>query len=311
LPHSYNPGADFISTANQKTIPDDYPYAVGYEWSPPSRFLRIQEVLEQAKRAKHKLTVADMEALQLDVVSLLARDLQGLLRRAVASSSDQINAAVELLLKWDCALRADSPSAALYELWTLQLRRAVTRRALPESAPNVMPTWSLYQVVLELSEPRQALFGAAAASSRDALLRETLQAAYGELSARQGSDPRGWSWGALHKAYFRHALGDAPGLAGVLDRGPVQRPGDGDVVQATEYDDSSFDQISGASYREIFDLADWDNSVAINVPGQSGQPGSTHYDDLLPLWSSGQYFPLRYSKAAVDAVTTDVLMLQP
>src|SRR5215831_294952 len=83
LPHSYNPAAGFIATANQKTIPDDYRYAVGYEWSPPSRFLRIQEVLEQAKRAQHKLTVADMEALQLDVVSLLARDLQGLLRRAL------------------------------------------------------------------------------------------------------------------------------------------------------------------------------------------------------------------------------------
>jgi penicillin amidase len=97
----------------------------------------------------------------------------------------------------------------------------------------------------------------------------------------------------------------------VLDRGPVERPGDGDTVQATEYDDISLDQISGASYREIFDLADWDDSVAINVPGQSGQPGSTHYDDLLPLWGSGRYFPLRYSRAAVDAVTTDVLILQP
>jgi penicillin G amidase len=51
--------------------------------------------------------------------------------------------------------------------------------------------------------------------------------------------------------------------------------------------------------------------VGINVPGQSGQPGSKHYDDLLPLWSTGQYFPLSYSRAAVDAATTDVLQLIP
>jgi len=311
LPHSFNPAAGFIATANQKTIPDDYPYAVGYKWSPPIRFARIQEVLEQAKRAQHKLTVADMESLQLDVVSLLARDLQALLRPVAAAGGAEMNAAAELLLNWDCALRTDSASAALYELWTLQLRKAVTQRALPKSAPHAMPTWSLYQVVLELSSPTQAVFGAEPAASRDALVRETLQKAYAELATRQGSDPQRWSWGALHKAYFRHALGDAPGLAGVLDRGPVERPGDGDTVQATEYDDISLNQISGASYREIFDLADWDDSVAINVPGQSGQPGSTHYDDLLPLWSSGQYFPLRYSRAAVDAVTTDVLILQP
>ena len=56
---------------------------------------------------------------------------------------------------------------------------------------------------------------------------------------------------------------------------------------------------------------DWDQSVAINVPGQSGQPGSKHFDDLLALWRSGQYFPLRYSRDAVDAVTTDLLILQP
>jgi len=82
-------------------------------------------------------------------------------------------------------------------------------------------------------------------------------------------------------------------------------------VQATGFPAGSFEQTSGASYREIFDLADWDQSVAINVPGQSGQPGSKHFDDLLALWRSGQYFPLRYSRDAVDAVTTDLLILQP
>ena len=120
-----------------------------------------------------------------------------------------------------------------------------------------------------------------------------------------------WSWGALHRVTFRHPLDQIPGVAPIFDRGPIQRPGDGDVVQATSFDDGSFDQVAGASYREIFDLADWDNSAGINVPGQSGQPGSKHYDDLLPLWSTGQYFPLSYSRAAVDAATTDVLLLIP
>jgi penicillin G amidase len=83
------------------------------------------------------------------------------------------------------------------------------------------------------------------------------------------------------------------------------------VVQATSLDRKTFEQVAGASYREVFDLSDWDNSLAINVPGQSGQPGSPHYDDLLPLWRTGQYFQLAYSRGAVDAVTTDVLELEP
>ncbi|MGO9804560.1 MAG: penicillin acylase family protein [Steroidobacteraceae bacterium] len=309
LPHSYNPATGFIATANQRTIPDAYPYAVGYEWAPPTRFDRIREVLEAARGAGHKLSVADMQALQLDVVSLLARRLQALLRQALGT--DAATPAAQLVLNWDCALRADSPNAALYEMWAAQLRQRVTRSALPESARGAMPTWSLYQVVLELAEPGAAVFGATPAAARDALLRDTLQSAYQELSVKLGADPTRWSWGALHGVYFRHALDAAAGAAAVLDRGPVQRPGDGDVVQSTAFDLQSFDQSSGASYREIFDLSNWDNSVAINVPGQSGQPQAQHFDDLLPLWSKGQYFPLKFSRAAVDAVTSDVLILEP
>ena len=311
LPHSYNPALGFIATANQRTIPDSYPYAVGYEWAPPTRFERIQQVLEGARRTGHKLTVPDMEALQLDVVSLLAQRMQALLRQALAAEPGSAAQAAELILNWDGDLRADSPSAALYEMWTSRLCTELTHRAVPDRVRDALPTWSAYQVVIELSQPRAALFGANVIVSRDALLRDTLKAAYEELSAKQGTDPRRWSWGEIHTVYFRHALDGAPGTAGLLDRGPIERPGDGDVVQATEYADGSFEQTAGASYREIFDLSDWDNSVAINVPGQSGQPGSKHFDDLLRLWSSGQYFPLRYSRNAVDAVTTDLLILHP
>ena len=73
----------------------------------------------------------------------------------------------------------------------------------------------------------------------------------------------------------------------------------------------NFKQSNGASYREILDLADWDRSVAINVPGQSGQPTSPHYSDLLPLWKDGYYFPLLYSRQKVEEFSAEKLMLVP
>jgi penicillin G amidase len=314
LPHSFNPAEGFIASANQKMIPEGYPYAVGFEWAAPTRFERIHEVLETASHTGHKLTVADMEALQTDVVSRLARELQPLLRNAVGLVSPGVSQpvadAAALLLQWDCAVRADSPAAALYELWALELRRSVAGLAVPERARAIVKTWPLTRVVAELSKPRPDVFGDAPATQRDRVLLDTLGVAYGELSRREGADPKRWSWGRLHKAYFRHAL-DAIGGTALLDRGPVERPGDNDTVQATYFHEASLDQVSGASYREIFDLSDWDNAVAINVPGQSGQPDSPHFDDLLPLWSKGAYFPLEYSKTAVDAVTKDTLILRP
>jgi penicillin amidase len=113
LPHSYNPAAGFIATANEKTIPEHYAYAVGYEWASPARFERIQEVLAGARQEGHKLTMSDMEALQLDVVSLPARRLQALLRAALESKGADFSPAARLLLDWDGALRTDSASAAL------------------------------------------------------------------------------------------------------------------------------------------------------------------------------------------------------
>jgi penicillin G amidase len=313
LPHSFNPAEGFIATANQKMIPEGYPYAVGYEWAEPTRFERIREVLAAARHTGHKLTLTDMEALQTDVVSRPARELQPLLRSALSGGtavSQPVADAAALLLQWDCAVRADSPAAALYELWALQLRKSVTRLAVPERARAVVRTWPLVRAVTELSTLRGALFGEAPAAGRDRVLLDSLRTAYAELTGREGTDPGRWSWGTLHQVYFRHAL-DAAGGTSLLDRGPVQRPGDGDVVQATYFHDGSFEQVAGASYREIFDLSDWDNAVAINVPGQSGQPDSPHFDDLLPLWSKGAYFPLEFSRKAVDAVTKDTLTLRP
>ena len=147
-------------------------------------------------------------------------------------------------------------------------------------------------------------------SVRQALLRKSLEEAWNEMETLQGPDPAKWSWGQMHRMRFRHPL-DHLSEAVFMDLGPVPRPGDEYTVNATGFSDTSFDQDSGASYREILDLSDWDHSVAVNTPGQSGQPGSPHYSDLLPLWSEGKYFPLAYTRDAVEKETTDKLTLTP
>ena len=74
---------------------------------------------------------------------------------------------------------------------------------------------------------------------------------------------------------------------------------------------ANFRQTSGASYREVIDLGDFDNSLAINLPGQSAQPESEHYADLYPLWGRGEYFPLVFSRKRVEVETRHVLVLEP
>jgi penicillin amidase len=74
---------------------------------------------------------------------------------------------------------------------------------------------------------------------------------------------------------------------------------------------ANFSQTAGASFREVIDLSDFDKSIVTNVPGQSADPRSPHYSDLLKLWGSDQYFPLAYSRAKVEEATERVTWLRP
>ena len=69
--------------------------------------------------------------------------------------------------------------------------------------------------------------------------------------------------------------------------------------------------ISGASVRLIMDVGDWDNSVWINSPGQSGDPASPHFGDMAETWARGEYVPMVYETASVDAATARVVRLLP
>ena len=61
----------------------------------------------------------------------------------------------------------------------------------------------------------------------------------------------------------------------------------------------------------VADTSDWDNSVGLNAPGQSGNPDSPHYRDLFELWARGQYFPVFYSRSKIDSVTEQTTTLVP
>jgi penicillin amidase len=87
----------------------------------------------------------------------------------------------------------------------------------------------------------------------------------------------------------------------------VPRPGDSNTVNAAGGSRGE----EGASYRQILDVADWDRSVVTNTPGESGDPQSKHYRDLLEDWVAGRYHPLPFSRKAVEAAAEERIVLEP
>ena len=114
------------------------------------------------------------------------------------------------------------------------------------------------------------------------------------LRTQQGEDPSQWRWGRIHRSEFPHELVSAYNLP------TAERLGGAGTVAAT-----------GATFREIIDFSNLDGSLATNAPGQSGRPGSPFYGNLTENWANQEYFPLSFSREAVDENTQHRLLLRP
>src|SRR5262249_20231864 len=200
----------------------------------------------------------------------------------------------------------------LYGVWLQELLDGCYRPHVAARLLSQVATRGGVPVMLAaLEKPDAAWFGDDPRAGRDRLLRATFRSAVRKGKALLPGDEREWSGGRLHPATFRHPLAVlGPAYAAAFDLGPVPRPGDAHTPNAGTYD-ARFAQTSGATYRHVLDLADWDRGLATSAPGQSGQPGSPHYADLLPLWQRGEYFPLAFSGAKVEEVTEHRLRLRP
>lgn len=295
-PQRFNPKEGFIATANHNILPKGYPHTLGFEFAPPYRFQRLHDLL--ASRPKWELN--DFRALQQDSVSLPARSLVKLLQDADVPA-DQEEAA-RVFAKWDGQLSVDSPAGSLYALWLKELTDEFCGRHIDKKYLKTLTSLSGLPVMIKaLEEPDPRWLGNDATKARQKLLRESFAKAVAKW--QKLPDDQRQRWGALHTVTFRHPAARA------FDVGPFERPGDGNSPNNTKYDDK-FKQVHGATYRQLFDLADWDRGLATNAPGQSGQPGSPHYDDLAPMWARGDYFPLAYSRKKVDEVAQNRLWLR-
>ena len=91
-----------------------------------------------------------------------------------------------------------------------------------------------------------------------------------------------------------------------INLGPIPRGGYGETVNATS---NNLNQSHGASFRILVDTENWDRTLGINNPGQSGDPRSPHYSDLFKLWGAGGYFPVYFTKSKIMEVAEKHLVL--
>ncbi|MFE0173571.1 penicillin acylase family protein [Streptomyces sp. NPDC059002] len=315
LPAVRDPEQGWFATANEMNLPPGHPNdtrTVTYDWYAPTRHDRIGEELS----ARDDWTVDDCVRLQTDYVSLPARHIQKLLSGMQVPAPAPVAAALDLLRDWDARLETDSAAAALFEVWYRHhLRPALLRRALEGTAPEDRAARALARIlpVGDASADPRIDLDLLTADPDPELLHATLATAFAQVSALLGPDTAHWSWGALHHAHPHHpvaALLDGRPVPQWAAVGPAPRGGSGDTVGAAAYG-TDFRQTGGATFRIVVDVGAWDRSVAMNSPGQSGDPRSPHYADLFAAWAADGAFPLLYSRQEVAEHTVATLTLRP
>jgi penicillin G amidase len=315
LPSAYNPSSGYVTTSNEMNLPADYPYRerkLGFEWTNSSRHARIDEVL----KGSSKVTIEDSMRLQNDVTSIPARRLVALLA-TLNSTEPKTKAGLDLLRGWDAVERADSPQAALMEVWiTRHLGKAFLEATVPKSAADAIVAPDMAVMLDALENPERRLASDSRGTSvqkRERVLLASLSTAYTEVEKLLGSNAKAWQWGTLHQSLPEHPLAEAVDgdLRAKLQPGPFPTAGSPYTPNQSAYRTSDFQLTSGPSFRMVLDIGNWDNSRAINYPGQSGNPEDAHYRDLAQMWLNGEYFPLLYTRAEVEKATQTRIELIP
>jgi penicillin amidase len=303
----YNPEKGWFATANQMNLPEDYPAdrIMSFSWRDSYRYDRIAEVL----KSQPKHTLADSAALQHDTVAIPARELVPLLPHA---PSPQAAPAAALLRDWDFSIAADSAAAAVYELTWQALNKGFLETVVPAGARDLIKSVNASELLRLLKTP-DARFGADPLAARDALIDGALASGWTGAVHLLGADPAKWRWGDLHRVTISHPLSQVPVIAAAFPR--IEGGGSGGdayTVMARWVNPSrGYNVTGGASYLMVVDVGAWDNTRMLNLPGQSADPRSPHYQDFYQPWLKGDMQPLLFSPKAVNAQAAARTVLEP
>jgi penicillin amidase len=317
MPHVADPETGFVASANNQPDTDGCGAFLGVDWIEGYRQARIVELLA----ARRDWDVRTMLALQVDQYSLPWRELREIVLTAPAVTTEARDAQT-MLGEWDGVVGADSVPAAIFELFlTEMIQRMVQAKARRARDWGLGKGVSVLGPHAILSLRRVGHFVRHARSQPQGWfarpwgeeIADALTTVIRRLRARHGTDPHQWRWGRVRPLTLRHPFGQRTPFQHVFNLGPLPWGGDANTVAQASVDllEPTANPIAIASLRMVIDCGDWEACRYALPGGQSGNPASPHYDDLLPAWSRGDGVPIAWSPAAIDRAVRVSLQLVP
>jgi penicillin amidase len=310
MPHVVDPPSGFVASANQPPAHRDggTPF-LGADWLDRHRYDRVVDRLE----ARSNWDVASCAALQCDRTTLVWRAIRTpvlVALRERARGEGDARVALGLLEEWNGVVAPESAAASVFELLFAEMTvRAVRakaprawRAAIGEGPNAVIPHGAMNLRRIEhttrlLRDQPAGWFDRGwpveLASALDEVVRTLRRAA--------GPDPARWAWGRARPLALVHPLGTKPVLRSLFNLGPIAFGGDATTIPQASVDFAAplGNAIGIPNLRVVIDVGAWENSRWILAGGQSGNPASPHYDDMLPMWERGDGISIAWAPDAV------------
>ncbi len=323
-PEFIDPEGGILGNTNNKIIDRPFPFHITFDWGDTQRVERWRRLMQN--REVH--TRDSFIEAQLDTVSFSARALLPLVGRDLFFTGDPApdgtperlrQDALTLLANWNGEMNEHLPEPLIYAAWM----RALQDRLIRDELGGTLAAEFSHVEPLFIERVFRDVNGAAVwcdilRSSEEEtcgeIARQSLDDALIWISETYGSDLASLRWGDAHEAVHEHpVLGTAAGLDWIVNIRQSTSGGDNTLMRGLTAGsgDAPFQNVHGAGYRGVYDLADPDSSVFIIATGQSGHPLSRHYDDLGELWRRGEYIPMSLDENLARAAAVGVTRLMP
>jgi penicillin amidase len=298
LPHSYNPESGFVSSANNKTADENYPYYISQLYALPHRIDRIREMLQE----KEKLSVADIKRMHADHkskrVEQIKDDIIAEMRKMedVTALEEQ---SLDLLASWDNVLSKNSPAASIVQKFLTCFQKNVFFDEMGEELYDDflsafrLPAYGVDNIFRKKESPWcDDITTEGRKETFTDMVHKSFREAVAGLAGDFGGNPEHWEYGRMHKLHIEHPMGRVTLLDRLFkfNRGPFEVGGSHyTVCPFYGRGDNPEKVVFGASHRHIYSTANWDDSLSVIPTGTSGIPASPHYCDQTGMFLDNEY----------------------
>lgn len=284
-----NPPRNFVSSANQSSTDQTYPYYINWEFSPYERAKRINDRLTVMTNA----TADSIRTMQTDTYSIHAQNILPAILPLVDGS--KLNATQKegfsFVSAWNKHYDAKEVAASIFDLWTKRIQYNIWDDEFSvDGVPMRYPSRDR-TVQLILTQPDSKWVDNIKTPEKETLsdlVNEAFKYSCDSLERKYGPIGERWQW-----ANFKHS--NVPHLAKI--------PGFGSKTLMIGGGKMTIDALSesnGPSWRMVVELGKTPKGHGVFPGGQSGNPGSKFYDNMIDTWANGELYDLFFMQSVDD-----------